>query len=479
MASIGSKGSSLQRGFTYLKNKAINLARGRTSLALLGLLLFVYSVGIFTSSPPQEEEILLTQSKDLPFETLKDVAAYLRANDTRLVRPGPSDKTWKRQDSDACGLYLEQAYQMLAKPLGARAESVLRDAANVITLCTTDRPKHRAKLTTVVQGVPTAIVSLVSSSTSYSSMAAAAECIWISSFSSRENHEAFVDAGAVDSLSRVLTEHDCDSLAAKQAAQGCYLAQMWAAAALQNLAAAYCDTKNWGGCDWEGTDTTTTDGRHEIAIDKDTPVQFNPEPIRLSMIRNTKLLKTLEKIICDNVKELDKAPSERTWPSRAKVTEVELSPSVATWGAIGAVRNLALSPEFYAKMPLDLQNCLCAHAVRSPDWLESSKAKDAIYRFGFERSDVCEPLYDPKKCFDFKDWKDNEGGNCRKYEKERWCADTVTTSPIKKSGLVTSILRRERHAVHVEEERKLNDRVNLSLRVWRLGHQCQLSNKRN
>jgi hypothetical protein len=55
--------------------------------------------------------------------------------------------------------------------------------------------------------------------------------------------------------------------------------------------------------------------------------------------------------------------------------------------------------------------------------LESSKAKDAIYRFGFDRGDVCEPLYDAKKCSDFKGWKDSEGGNCKKYEKKRWCAE--------------------------------------------------------
>jgi hypothetical protein len=181
-------------------------------------------------------------------------------------------------------------------------------------------------------------------------MAAAAECIWISSFSSKENHDAFVDAGAVESLSKVLTEHQCSSQSTRKEATQCYLAQMWAAAALQNLAAAYCDTKNWGGCDWEWTDTVT-DGRHEIAITDNTKVKFNPEAVRVSMIRNTKLLEVLEKVICANVKELDKAPSERTWPSRAKVTQVELTPSVATWGAIGAVRNLALSPEFYVKMP--------------------------------------------------------------------------------------------------------------------------------
>lgn len=425
MASISSKGSSLQRCFTFGKNKVINIARGRPLLALLGVLLVVYSLGIFTSSPPQEEEIVLVQSKDLAFETLGDVATYLRANDTRLVRPGPSDETWERQDGDACGLYLEQAHQILVKP--RIPEHARTDAVKVITLCTTDRPKHRAKLTTV-DGVPAALVSLLAPSSLYSSKAAAAECIWISSFSSKANHDTFVDAGAVERLSDVITNHRCTSLSTKEEATQCYLAQMWAAAALQNLAAAYCDTKDWGGCTWEWTDKTKN-GRHEIAIEKGMKVKFDPEPLRLSMIRNTKLLETLTTIICDNVKELDKAPSQRTWPSRAKVTQLELTPSVAAWGAIGAVRNLALSPEFYNNMPTDLQKCLCDHAVRSPDWLENSKAEDAIYRFGFEYRDVCEPIYDRNKCFDYKGWKDDEGENCKKYEKKRWCAEYRDYAP--------------------------------------------------
>jgi len=431
MASMShKKGAPLQRCFAFLKNKTIILVRGRPLLALLGLILVVYSLGIFTSKPPQEEEIILAQSKDLAFETLRDVVIYLRANDTRLVRPGPSDKTWERQDSDACGLYLDQAYQILATPRRVPMESVMADAVTVITLCTTDRPKHRAKLTETVKGVPAAIVSLLAPSSMYNSKSAAAECIWISSYSSKANHDAFVDAGAVERLSDVISNHQCSSLSTKQEATQCYLAQMWSAAALQNLAASYCDT-NSGRCDWEWTDKATKNGRHEIAIDASEKVEVNPEAVRLSMIRNTKLLNKLATIICDNVKDLDKAPSERTWPSRAKVTESVLTPSVAAWGAIGAVRNLALSPKFYDKMPTELQKCLCSHAVRSPDWLENSKAKDVIYRFGLEKSDVCEPLYDTTKCTDYKGWKDDEGGDCKKYEKKRWCAEYRDYAPPK------------------------------------------------
>lgn len=378
---------------------------------------------------------MLVHSKDLAFESFEDVATFLRAKDTRLVRPSPSDETWARQKSDACGLYLEQAYQILARRVPPN-ENIMTAAVQVITLCTTDRPKHRAKLTTVTEGVPAAIVSLLSSSSSsYASKAAAAECIWISSFASEPNHQALVKAGAVERLSDIITDNDCNKLSVKEAPQ-CHLAQMWAAAASQNMAATYCRSDS-GRCDWEWTDTKTKDGRHEIVVaDK---VSYDPEDVRKSLIHNMQLLKALTQSICANVAELDKAPRERTWPSRAKVTKLDkVTPSVAAWGAIGAIRNLALSPEFYEKIPADLLKCLCAHAVRSPDWLEDSKADDAIYRLGFDKKDVCEPLYDRSQCSDYKDWKDEDGEPCRTYEKKRWCAEYSDYAPSNDENYVTA-----------------------------------------
>jgi hypothetical protein len=419
--SSSKKEFSLQR----VKNHLANFARGRPILTLLlGLLLVIYSLGFFSSSPSlQDEEMILMQSKDLSLETLKDVAEYLRAGDMSLVKPGPSDKTWERQTSDACGSYLDQAYHILAT---SKSEHIKTEAVQVITLCTTDRPKNRARLTTVVKDVPAAIVSLLAPSSSYVSKAAAAECIWISSFSSRTNFDALVEAGAVERLSNVIIKDECKK-------DACFVAKMWAAAALQNLAAAYCDS---GRCHWEWT-KMKKNKRHEIAI-TNKKIDYNPESLRVSMIRNDKLIKALTRIICDNVKELDKAPTERTWPSRAKVTDAKLTPSVAAWGAIGAIRNLALSPELYDNMPSDLQTCLCAHVVRSPDWLENSKAEDAIYRFGLDAREVCEPLYDHDKCLDYKDWKDEEGENCQKYERKRWCAEYRDYAPKNDKKYVTA-----------------------------------------
>lgn len=396
---------------------ALNSVRDKPLLALFGLLLVLYSLGIFTSQPPQEEELVLAQSKDIPFETLAEVATYLRANDTRIVRPSPSDETWNRQESDACGMYLEQAYSVLNRQRSTN-ENDLRNAVEVITLCTTDRPKNRAKLSTAGnEGVPAGVVSLLEPTFSYTTNAAAAECIWISSFASKPNHDAFVTAGAVERLSSIIT-NDCSTKGKE--ATSCFLAQMWAGAALQNLAAAYC-TGSSGRCKWEWK-REETNGRHEVEITTK-HVEYNPEEVRLTMIRNTKLLDALTHIIFNNVPELEKGPSERTWPSRAQVTDVELSPSVATWGAIGTVRNLALSPEFYNNMPHELQKSLCSHAIRSPDWLENSKADEAIYRLGFDKYKECKPWYDRTKCSDYKDWVDEDGEPCRTYERKRWCAE--------------------------------------------------------
>lgn len=424
MASMSPKKSASAQRCLF---SALNFARQRPILvALLSLLFLVYLLGIFSSEQPSsQQEFVLVQDKSLQFESLKDVVTFLRAGDKRLVRPSPSEKTWNRQEGDACGHYLDQAYEALC---GLYSENIERDAIELITLCTTDRPENRAKLTAKPHdSVPRALVNLLSKS--YATGAAAAECIWISSFASKSNYDAFVREGAVERLSNMITSVDCDDEHPKDRGN-CYLSQMWAGAALQNLAAAYCgndDSPQRCYWEWNGVVPGSKEKRQTIGITNELVV-WNPESLRLNMIQNTKLLDSLTKIICDNVEELDKSPSERTWPSRAQIDETKLS-SVAAWGAIGAIRNLALSPTFYENMPPNLQECLCAHAMRSPDWLENSKAKDAIYRLGFNKNDACEPLYDRSKCKDYQDWVDEDGESCRKYEKERWCAEYRDYAP--------------------------------------------------
>lgn len=68
-------------------------------------------------------------------------------------------------------------------------------------------------------------------------------------------------------------------------------------------------------------------------------------------------------------------------------------------------------------------DCLCEYAVHSPDWLEFSKAQDALWNFGWDVTKFCEPVYYNDECEDKFGWVDADGNGCAVYEEERWCAE--------------------------------------------------------
>jgi len=243
--------------------------------------------------------------------SLADVAEYLRDGDYRLVRPSPSDSTAERQDTEACGADLQRAYKVLTTE--KKDSKALVDAANVVSLCTTDNPKNRAKLTTV-KGVPEALVAMLKSSPA--SVAAAGECIWISSFNSPENFKAFTKAGVVDALSAVLTSTEpCTD-------ESCHHAKMWSAAALQNLAATYCEGGH-GYCNYEwDAEEKGSDGAdvaYNVVMAKSSTPKADPTAVRVQLLENKALLEALSKGVCDHVDDVEEHPTERMWPSRANV----------------------------------------------------------------------------------------------------------------------------------------------------------------
>jgi hypothetical protein len=70
-----------------------------------------------------------------------------------------------------------------------------------------------------------------------------------------------------------------------------------------------------------------------------------------------------------------------------------------------------------------MMDCICEYAVHSPDWLEFSKAQDAMWNLGWDVSKVCEPVYYDDECEDYEGWVDTDGNGCDIYEEERWCAE--------------------------------------------------------
>ena len=272
--------------------------------ALVGLLLITGWLLVSPSAAKEENR------------SLAEVADYLRDGDFRLVRPAPSDSTVERQHSEACGADLERAYKVLTTEKDSK---LLIDAANVVALCTTNNPKNRAKLTTS-KGVPEALVAMVKSGDP-ASIAAAGECIWISSFNSPENFQALTKAGAVDALATVLTSD-------QPCTDNCHHAKMWSAAALQNLAATYCTGDPHGSpyCEYEWVtgDETTGDGvdfPYKVVMTKTSKPKVDPTPVRKQLLGNEKLIEVLSKGICNHLESIEDHPEERIWPSRAEVPD--------------------------------------------------------------------------------------------------------------------------------------------------------------
>jgi hypothetical protein len=250
-----------------------------------------------------------------------------------MVRPSPSDETWQHQRSEACGVDLERAYKVLVTE--KTNTQALIDAVTVVSLCTTNNGTNRAKLTTSVKGVPEAIVSMLSLEPA--AIAAAGECIWISSFNSPENYNAFVKAGAVDALSNILTStKPCEG-------KSCHHAKMWSAAALQNLAATYCE--GGGYCDWEWVarqeGDKIADGQHvryNVGLSKSAKPKADPTPVREQILNNKALLTYVTQQICDMGSDADFHPADRMWPSRANVPDDIDHPDIAPWAYLGLIK---------------------------------------------------------------------------------------------------------------------------------------------
>jgi hypothetical protein len=126
--------------------------------------------------------------------------------------------------------------------------------------------------------------------------------------------------------------------------------------------------------------------------------------------------------VCDHVDDIEVPPNQRVWPSRANVPTDINSSDIIPWAYMGLIKNMALHQGSFQEFPSDLIDCVCDFAVQSPDWLEYSKAQDALWNMGLDFEQFCEPLYHDNECED-QSFIDDDGNGCEVYEEERWCAE--------------------------------------------------------
>jgi hypothetical protein len=156
---------------------------------------------------------------------------------------------------------------------------------------------------------------------------------------------------------------------------------MWAAAALQNMAASYCGTENDGGCYWAWNNKAT----HVQVEEESLPIVADGTATRLAMLAEENLVEALVDYVCagPNVEEASDTnilPGENAQDGRD-----DASPNLIAWAAAGALKNLALEPTAKERIE-DAMPCLC-RLRESSDWLEEAKANDAL--FFMRRVDPC------------------------------------------------------------------------------------------
>lgn len=338
--------------------------------------------------PPASPPYWAPPPPHVPFESLVSplLVEYLRAGDRRMVRPSPSGVTILRRDEPTSRSRLDAVIKELVEIRTAQGivdislpDLARAKAAEAITLFVTDSPTNRAHIG-AAPGVFEALVGLIDrawrnamafdadcaeerTQQAFLAAEASAEALWILAFNSPTNHAAILRTNAIEVLASVVVSRDMRGL------QTPPRAAMWAAAALQNLAASYCD----GVCPWvweRGEVGRLTVGHSTLTIDA--------ESARRHIAAQPGLIDAVVAYACDGpVPEFD--GGQAPWPSKANV-ESRDRPSIVPWAAAGLLKNLALS-DVTAEALLthkDVAPCLCALA-RSRDSLERSKSSAALY----------------------------------------------------------------------------------------------------
>lgn len=215
--------------------------------------------------------------------------------------------------------------------------------------------------------------------------------------------------------------------------------RMWSMAALQNLAASYCDNEADGGrCSWVWTGGETL----EVDVEESGKVTVDGTAVRDRMYDFDGLIEALVHESClGSVRTKEGRPNRDVpWPGEdAQRGWDETKASIVPWSAAAAIKNLALHDEAREDTKAAAL-CLCALSA-SPDWLEIDKGESALYHMGMD--DHChywteeEELEEPNEeeeedieilaggyCVDYDWFYEDEDGDvvsCLNFEDEEVC----------------------------------------------------------
>jgi len=261
----------------------------------------------------------------------------------------------------------------------------------VITLCSSENPERRHSIGKFQDSVVLKAVLSLLDEEKDSVTAVVGDAIWILSFADFHNHDFFVK-NAIEKMGSILVDRvialeneEADDVSAAS------LAVMWMAAALQNLAASYCDTES-AHCWWEyehpEEEQDLPEGEeteYGLYLHEDSPLEFHGEYAAEAIVAaaSGELVKVLHRLVCAEPMTED---DEAIWASEATIEGAgSANPRIMTWAVAGVLKNLSMYEHSY-DATFNAKDCLCA-LTESADWLESSKAGDALHRAGFVAED--------------------------------------------------------------------------------------------
>ena len=331
---------------------------------------------------------------------LEDLLADVRDEDYRIVRWDASEHTAERQFAGACDS-LSAALDVIVDD--AESHKLKAVAAEYATFCITDNPTNRQVLAKKGPQIYKAVTDLIASK-HHKTSAMASHLVYIASFANADNHAGFYEAGAVAKLSAVI--HD----SVKEKTSIIPFQVMWAAAALQNLAASYCNTKSNGRCFWEWPKK----GDNVVLGKESLPMVSSGEAVRKEIVKDPLLIELLVEYACEGPVQGEMDEQNPFPGENARLGPHELSHNIVAWAATGALKNIALEPSAKTRVEIALP-CVCRMA-RSADWLEENKGSSLMHHL--RRNDPCwfsdEEDLDGPLCIDHA-FLDAEGYTCTDY----------------------------------------------------------------
>jgi hypothetical protein len=388
---------------------------------------------------------------------LQKLIRRVRGNDHRLVRWDASSYTKRQQQSGGACDDLDKVWRLLQQPLPPmdqqqqQQEYIRRGlACEYATFCITDNPRHRSSMHNhsglyeniahlVQYYIPTP--STLSNITypppyahQYYTSAVAAHLIYIATFADFMNHQGFITAHAVSALAQLLYNTSNINLEASSStsvrstkmkvnnATVQPIQIMWAAAALQNLAASYCMTEDDGRCYWEWKKTKKSK-KYTLQIGKTSLPQISDGSVaRRQIFLDSFLMQQVQYWTCPGpmVQNRSVLPGTNAvaWDPWLRHEE---SPLIVPWATTGVLKNVALEVSHNSLVKGILEGtimCLC-RLTFSSDWLEENKGTGALEHIratGIPCWNLPHPSHSSKKklCVDDEYW-DAERYTCADY----------------------------------------------------------------